>query len=457
MKRITFVLLGALVMMPVANVWASDASPAPRPDNYQGSFSGAIVYTADALDTNGDDIIDSSDNDIMFSNAIGADPTDGRFLIAGGEAASAAYPRLTQDGEIILCHAFADTNADGAVSHESDMPFLAVLNVDGSDLTPLMEPGSAAALSGLKPGDEIIAVDQTRTPTLETVRLALLEAVLDRDEVEVKVAQPDEVFRIVSLDLRPAKSKKLESGIMQHLGFTPKRPTIPPVIDRLEEGGPAAKAGLRPGDRVIAVDGEPMRDWMEWAEYIRKRPGRLLQVTVDRNGQRLQIDLVPARLESAGGAIGRIGAAPAVPQELPPAFQAEQKYSPLPAVAASVGKTWDMSALTLRMLWRMLVGQASLENLSGPISIAQVAGETAKVGAVPFLSFLAIVSISLGVLNLLPVPVLDGGHLMYYLVEIVKGRPISEHAQVIGQKIGLVLLLGLMFLAFYNDITRLLR
>ena len=188
---------------------------------------------------------------------------------------------------------------------------------------------------------------------------------------------------------------------------------------------------------------------------MRERPEQTIQVTVERDGLEMVFPVRPAKIELQDSVIGRVGASPLVPEGLFDDYRAIQRYSIFEAIPAAIVKTWDMSILTLRMMWKMLSGQASIENLSGPISIAQYAGQTAQIGIIPFLSFLAIVSVSLGVLNLLPVPILDGGHLLYYLVEFLKGSPVSEETQIIGQKIGIIMIGGLMFLALYNDINRL--
>lgn len=318
-----------------------------------------------------------------------------------------------------------------------------------------VKPDSIMAQAGMRPGDVIYAVGERDTPTLETLRLALLEAMMDRADVTLTVGAPDEQMRTITADLSRVDMDKIDNAVLQYLGFKPAQPVIPPIVRRVDAGGAAERAGLAPGDRVVEVDGETVDDWITLVLYIQRHPGVEVVLSVERQGARYQINVVPAPVKAGKDMIGRIGAEPEIPSDIPEDLKAKQQYGVLAAIPAALTKTWDMSVLTLQMLWKMLVGEASLENLSGPISIAQIAGQTAKVGLLPFLSFLAIVSISLGVLNLLPIPVLDGGHLMYYLAEMIKGSPISEQAQLVGQKIGLALLLALMVLAFYNDIVRL--
>ncbi len=333
-----------------------------------------------------------------------------------------------------------------------------VLGVEG--LKPVVDevaPESPAAMAGLRHGDEIVAVDGEATPTMNSVVQALLYKAVKGESVTLRVRDAQGIERHLVLALPPVGEEGGAPDLLEKVGITPLRPVVEPVIDEVLHGSAAERAGLRPGDRVVAIDGRPIERWEELVKYVQSHPGVEMVMEVERHGERHRISVVPETVSTEQGEIGRIGASVKPPPALPERYRAVLQYSPLEAVAEAIRKTWEMSAMTVRMLGKMLVGQASLENVSGPITIAQYAGYTASVGLVQFVGFLAIISISLGVINLFPVPLLDGGHLLYYFIELVKGSPLSEQAQILGQRIGIALLVSLMALAFYNDIVRLLR
>ncbi len=231
-------------------------------------------------------------------------------------------------------------------------------------------------------------------------------------------------------------------------------PALPPVIGRVVKGGAADKAGLRAGDRVVEAAGEPVTRWEQVVNAVRLRPGQVLPLLIERDGARLRVDVAPESVQEAGKAIGRIGAGAQPPGDAD-RIVVRVSHDPLTAVSRAAARTWDISVFSLRMLGKMVVGEVSLKHLSGPVTIADYAGQSAQLGWLPYATFLALISISLGVLNLLPIPLLDGGHLMYYFVEIIKGRPVSERAMELGQRVGLALLLVIMAFAFYNDLNRL--
>ncbi len=310
---------------------------------------------------------------------------------------------------------------------------------------------SIAAKGGVQSGDRIVAVGGRETPTWEVVVVSMLDDALDSGEVMIRVEPAqgaDEAQRVIRFDKIPEDLNR--GGLLDFIGIRPYRPVIPAIIGKLAPDGAAERAGIEVGDRVVSADGESIEDWEQWVDYVRARPERAIAVGVERQGELIKLELTPARVE---GDVGKIGAGVRL-QEMPEELKAKVQYGPSEALLAATVKTWDMSILTLRMLGKMVTGDVSLSNLSGPLSIARYAGYSASIGFISFLTFLAVVSISLGVLNLLPVPMLDGGHLMYYVVEFFKGSPVSEAAQIMGQKIGIALLLGMMLLAFYNDILR---
>ncbi|HCA27622.1 MAG TPA: RIP metalloprotease RseP [Betaproteobacteria bacterium] len=241
------------------------------------------------------------------------------------------------------------------------------------------------------------------------------------------------------------------------LGFTLFQPVLAPVLGALSPQGAAARAGMQPRDRIVAINGQPVRHWGDLVKRVRNGPGKRLVFRLYRGDVLHRVTVVPAAVSAGEGkTIGQIGAAPYVAPDAWRALTATARYGPAQALSRALARTWDTALFSLRMLGRMLTGGVSWKNLSGPLTIADYAGQTAHLGWLPYLSFLALISISLGVLNLLPIPLLDGGHLMYYIVEIFTGKPVSDRAMEIGQQIGMAILLLLMLFAFYNDINRLI-
>jgi regulator of sigma E protease len=230
---------------------------------------------------------------------------------------------------------------------------------------------------------------------------------------------------------------------------------VPARVGKVLPGSPAERAGLREGDEIVAVAGEAIKDFAALVASVQPRPGAELGFTVRRDGTTLELPIEVEAQREGERLVGRIGVQPAAPGALPEGMRTLERYGPLSALVRATDKTWDMSVLTVRMLWNVATGDVSVKNLSGPINIAEYAGFSARQGILAFLSFLAIVSVSLFVLNLLPIPILDGGQIVFQLAELAKGSPLSERAQAVGQQIGLLLLLVLMSFAFYNDLSRL--
>jgi regulator of sigma E protease len=317
-------------------------------------------------------------------------------------------------------------------------------------------PDSIAERAGLKAGETVVALDGREVQAWNQHRLYLFRRALERREVAVEVRTIAGERAERTLDLRDFPVAEISGALVERgIGLIGYLPPPLPVIGALEPG-PAERAGMRVNDRIVAIGGEAVQGWDQLAAAIREKPGQPIVLTAEREGQRLQFEVTPEAVEHDGKTVGRIHIRPLL-AELPEDMRVAVRYGPLDAFTEAVENTWTMSYLTLAMLYKMLKLEVSTRNISGPITIAQYAGQSAKIGIEPFIMFLAVISISLAVLNLLPIPVLDGGHLLYFAVEAVIGRPLPERVLVWGQQIGIALLAGLMFLAFYNDLTRLFR
>ncbi|XKE45008.1 RIP metalloprotease RseP [Halomonas organivorans] len=316
--------------------------------------------------------------------------------------------------------------------------------------------GSPAARGGLAAGQEITAVQGETVRSWEEINLELVAAIGASGELTVQARDAGASHaREHRLPVEDWLVRQDPPQPLASLGIAPWRPRLPAVLGQVVDGEPAAAAGLAPGDEVVAIDGTPVEDWSHFVERVRARPGETLVLEVLRDGERRSVSLTPrANTLQDGTTIGYVGAG-VQPVEWPEEYRREIRYGPLAALGAATVRTGEMTVLTLDAIRKMVVGLISPSNLSGPITIARIAGDTARSGLESFVSFLAYLSISLGVLNLLPIPVLDGGHLMYYLVEAVRGRPVSERTQALGLRIGLALVGTLMLMALYFDLMRL--
>jgi regulator of sigma E protease len=320
----------------------------------------------------------------------------------------------------------------------------------------LSEPptGTPAALAGIKSGEMVTAVNGESVESFQDLHWLALKHVIANDTLNVDTVDAKGYLAHRTLILS-AKDETFEQAPLKALGLLRYLPPLPPVLAELTPGGVAARAGLMPGDRVRAINDSRINNWEEVVAAVRASPNISLRLDIERDGKRQALEVIPELIEANGQHSGRIGAAPFIPPALFAPYQGEARYGPMEALSRSLGRTWELSTFSVEMMGRMLIGEVSLKNLSGPITIADYAGQSAESGVSSFISFLALVSISLGVLNLLPVPLLDGGHLLYYFAEFVTGRPVPERIQEIGQKIGIGLLGLLMFFAIFNDLQRL--
>jgi regulator of sigma E protease len=320
------------------------------------------------------------------------------------------------------------------------------------------EPNSIAALSGLRDGDRVDVIGDAPIQTWPELRWALLRHAADGQTVSLQIHRDDEggVLLIRSLDLSGVDFNDAKNDVLSQLGLSVWQPPVLPILGLLSEGGSAKRAGLLEGDRVLEIQGQPIDRWGALVAQVRQAPGQRLEMTILRNGMVLPFSVLIDPVEEKGETIGRLGAALSEAEKAGlQALFAEVRLGISEAFVRAVRQTWETSALTVSMIGKMLFGDVSIKNISGPITIADFAGQSAQMGLAPYLKFLALVSISLGLLNLLPIPVLDGGHLLYYTIEMIKGSPVSERVMQWGQQFGMALLFMLMAFAFYNDINRL--
>lgn len=317
-------------------------------------------------------------------------------------------------------------------------------------------PGSLAASAGLKSGDEVTSVDGAPVHGQRDVVFGLLDAMSSRGAITLGVRGEHGEARNVTLSVPDAQQRRRltePAELMRGLGLQ-LGPTVPAVLGPVVANGPAARAGLQAGDRVLALDGVPVNSFRELVDYISARPGAQLRIDYERAGIRHSTQLQVARDQEGGHSVGRIRVQQVSSIKVPEALILHRTLGPLSALGYAGAEAWNMSVFQARLFWRMVLGRVSVKNLSGPLSIAEFAGESAQAGTAAFLNLLVLLSLSLGFLNLLPIPILDGGQILFQLVEWLKGSPLSERAQAFGQQVGIGLLILLMSVALYNDIAR---
>ncbi|PHV04320.1 RIP metalloprotease RseP [Janthinobacterium sp. BJB412] len=312
--------------------------------------------------------------------------------------------------------------------------------------------GSPAAVAGLHGGDRVVAVNGQAVAVWSELRWQLIQAAVDKTEARLEVERPGAGRYSLLLPAASLAALDLEGDVLGKLGINVGRP--PPVIEEVVAGGAGARAGLRKGDLVVAIDGQPVADGPAFISIVRGAAGRTLNLALRRAGQELQLALTPDALVEKGATPVTVGKINVYVAQMPDMITVPS--SAPAALHKAVAKVWDTSAMTLKMIGKMIVGEVSWKNVTGPITIADYAGQTARIGVASYLSFIAFISISLGVMNLLPIPVLDGGHLLYYSLEVLTGRPVPERVGEIAQRIGVGLLVTLMVLAVFNDFARLL-
>lgn len=316
-------------------------------------------------------------------------------------------------------------------------------------------PNTPAATVQMQVGDKITTVDGTETKTWEKLNFALVDRVGETGSIEVQ-AERDGQVKTFQLPIQDFLKNQNQSAL-DSLGFIPYRPHIPAIATKLSEDGAAIRQGMKEGDKIVAIDGVKMNDWFDVVQVVQASPEKLLKIDVLRQNQLLHLQVMPqAKRDNMGNVSGMLGVQ-SIPGKIniPADYKQMIQYSPTEAFVMAVDKTGQISGMIFNSIVKMFRGLIGLDNLSGPITIAKVAGQSAEMGWQTFISFMALMSVSLGILNLLPIPMLDGGHLVYYFIELIRGKPVSEQIQLVGLKIGMVLLGSMMLLALFNDFMRL--
>jgi regulator of sigma E protease len=336
--------------------------------------------------------------------------------------------------------------------------FWCVLVAGETGIKPILgkvEQGTLAASAGFKEDEEIISVDDKSTPTWTEAMAVIFTSALDGNKdikVTVKDLNDEQFNRVLKLSGSDIQNSEI---LYKNLGFKPWSPTLKPVIGNVLPESSALRAGLLKGDLILSADNIVIKDWLQWVDIVKSHPNVTISLKIERDGVELPINIIPKSVQIDQKLEGKIGASVSVPEDLIKSVSVKYSLSPLQAIPVSLETTWYYSVTTIKMMGKMLIGKTSVDNLSGPISIAQYAGQSASMGLVAFMKFMALLSVSLGILNLLPIPVLDGGHLLFFIIEGIKGSPVSEKIQSFFQQVGMLFLMGLMALAMVLDVQRL--
>lgn len=336
--------------------------------------------------------------------------------------------------------------------------FWLILTIGEEGLKPVVgkvDQSGLAVHAGIETGDEILAVNDRPTPIWRVALGLMASEMLDEGVVDLSVAKAGGQVERVQMRFNE-KELPEPADIVKRIGLSPMTPSIKPKVGKLIPGEPGEQAGLRVGDLILSVDEVVIESWQQWVELTRSSPGLPMAVLLQRNNEKLLLTVTPKTIVDDGMTIGRIGVSPYIEEDLSSTYYATYTLNGLSAVKEAATQTISYSLLTVKLIGRMLIGEASVDNLSGPISLAQYAGQTASIGLIAFLKFLAFVSVSLGVMNLLPIPMLDGGHLFFYCIEAIRGKPVPEKAQAVLSRAGLFVLLCMMLLAVFVDIGRII-
>ena len=318
-----------------------------------------------------------------------------------------------------------------------------------------VEPGSVAHHVGLMQGQEIVAVDGASTQTVSNVRFALLKRLGDTGTIDISVGSAlSDLQQTYALPIDRWLGGAEAPDPTRALGLTLGIPPLQPTVGSLVEGGPATRAGFEVGDTIIEAEGQVISTWSQWVDLVRAAPGRSLAVLVERDGQTIELTVEPRSTGTSDAEVGSVGVGVVIP-DIPENRIRRQARNPFEALSAAIERTFALTVFTFESMWKMIQGLISTKNLSGPIAIAQVAASTAESGFTTWLSFLALLSISLGAINLLPIPVLDGGHIVFHSLEGLLGRPVPEQIQMMSYQVGLLAVFTLMVFAIYNDVARL--